>query len=271
MRLGYRRALPGSSPRGRGTAGAKARRLNNRRFIPAWAGNRRRRMMQAIRFSVHPRVGGEQDPQVAILDCVASSSPRGRGTGSGVARGRWCPRFIPAWAGNRQRPRHAPIASSVHPRVGGEQVAKLVGTKRTPGSSPRGRGTGLPSSSAMSDRRFIPAWAGNSGSRTVTLPNFAVHPRVGGEQGPDPSGKVKVSGSSPRGRGTEPPSPLYTVSRRFIPAWAGNSRIGGLQSSYCPVHPRVGGEQSIHACALQCSRGSSPRGRGTDHRQPLAP
>ena len=58
------------------------------------------------------------------------------------------------------------MAGAVHPRVGGEQIPNLFMIAIPVGSSPRGRGTDLAIGCGPEDRRFIPAWAGNSQARS---------------------------------------------------------------------------------------------------------
>ena len=70
----------------------------------------------------------------------------------------------------------------------------------------------------------------------------AVHPRVGGEHQQAPVLDQGDNGSSPRGRGTLHGAGLASITRRFIPAWAGNTLFGITMMSVMAVHPRVGGE-----------------------------
>ena len=51
--------------------------------------------------------------------------------------------------------------------------------------------------------------------------------------------------------------------RRFIPACAGNAADRRVSKASLSVHPRVCGERAA-AVAASCSRGSSPRVRGTE-------
>ena len=152
----------GSSPRGRGTHKWIPPTNDHPRFIPAWAGNTRRRRHRSARDRVHPRVGGEHMNFPTFFRHPTGSSPRGRGTRRSFARQRRASRFIPAWAGNTYNPPRLQLSHSVHPRVGGEHVfpAMKYGYFLT-GSSPRGRGTQL------------------RGDSSAYRP--AVHPRVGGE------------------------------------------------------------------------------------------
>ncbi|MEN9874118.1 MAG: hypothetical protein RL186_1015, partial [Pseudomonadota bacterium] len=75
------------------------------------------------------------------------------------------------------------------------------------------------------------------------LPTVPVHPRVGGEHATQININAAAHGSSPRGRGTHRRKAHLQAKRRFIPAWAGNTRgrVGG--AARMAVHPRVGGEQ----------------------------
>ena len=70
-------------------------------------------------------------------------------------------------------------------------------------------------------------------------------------------------GSSPRGRGTRSLGAFACRTRRFIPAWAGNTSFRIWSKRCDAVHPRVGGEHPCKRTAIFWMIGSSPRGRGT--------
>ena len=72
-----------------------------------------------------------------------------------------------------------------------------------------------------------------------------------------------VTGSSPHVRGTADPFLLSVVSRRFIPARAGNSQPLRSPASRLPVHPRTCGEQNAMLFLIPYVNGSSPHVRGT--------
>ncbi len=57
---GRTRRSHGSSPRARGTAGAKTPESQRPRFIPACAGNSFLIFLRISKYAVHPRVRGEQ-------------------------------------------------------------------------------------------------------------------------------------------------------------------------------------------------------------------
>ena len=73
--------------------------------------------------------------------------------------------------------------------------------------------------------RFIPAWAGNTLGNMTFLYTTTVHPRVGGEHGFYEAKNNEQKGSSPRGRGTQGCYAQWHEERRFIPAWAGNTKV----------------------------------------------
>ncbi len=253
----------GSSPRGRGTPALKADAYASRRFIPAWAGNTRPSRRRCGGRSVHPRVGGEHELWPRAVADVGGSSPRGRGTRHWCKSQRLNARFIPAWAGNTNRGTSGLPRSPVHPRVGGEHGPSGRTTRAFRGSSPRGRGT-LELVQGKTDKaRFIPAWAGNTRTNFSCACQTAVHPRVGGEHAFSSSARARMSGSSPRGRGTRCGHAGDTPHQRFIPAWAGNTGVIRRGNPAPSVHPRVGGEHDTGMTAELPLTGSSPRGRGT--------
>ena len=131
----------GSSPRERGTQQLARTYPRSERFIPARAGNAGLSLPEYAGHAVHPRASGERQLAHAASIIAHGSSPRERGT----LRLRGAParrvRFIPARAGNANA-NPAPIsASPVHPRASGERSSKACKTVRSPGSSPRERGT----------------------------------------------------------------------------------------------------------------------------------
>ena len=218
-------ALPGSSPRVRGTATKSGSFPLSQRFIPACAGNSLSVGVCKMRRSVHPRVCGEQ-PQLAesIVD-IDGSSPRVRGTAALRANKFQFNRFIPACAGNSNGQTRTVCDTSVHPRVCGEQPFASSQTIMAFGSSPRVRGTVPNTSESPILMRFIPACAGNSHPSQSFTRCPSVHPRVCGEQSADTGVQRHRPGSSPRVRGTgRRRLPAARVSR-FIPACAGNRRL----------------------------------------------
>jgi len=255
--------LPGSSPRGRGTAGSREKVLFIVRVIPAWAGNRVQARATCRDAPGHPRVGGEQTMTRPFRHGSSGSSPRGRGTGDFQSSCGHRVRVIPAWAGNSRYGDGVRPSWAGHPRVGGEQDTAEGLTPGVNGSSPRGRGTAAHPDAPQTRSRVIPAWAGNRRSTGTRLKGRAGHPRVGGEQSDDAALDPRRDGSSPRGRGTAGEAACHRCRDRVIPAWAGNS-AGRCAKVQCAAgHPRVGGEQMTWLQKPTTEGGSSPRGRGT--------
>ena len=131
----------GSSPRTRGTWNRPIRRLRRWRFIPAHAGNIKRRAGAITADPVHPRARGEHGAGRVAADLLSGSSPRTRGTFSLVDRRQCKHRFIPAHAGNIAANGVLPPPFPVHPRARGEHLLATLWPPDQPGSSPRTRGT----------------------------------------------------------------------------------------------------------------------------------
>jgi len=218
------RARGGSSPRVRGTVHQTAGGNNGIRFIPACAGNSPSLATISASTAVHPRVCGEQPLFRPDGERMVGSSPRVRGTGNCSTRSPAGRRFIPACAGNRSHAALTTSATSVHPRVCGEQETLLFPVVRKAGSSPRVRGTGTGSWITPPPERFIPACAGNRIPTPSAGMSVPVHPRVCGEQVSRCAMTQDAPGSSPRVRGTAARAGQMTRHSRFIPACAGNSR-----------------------------------------------
>ena len=212
----------GSSPRVRGTEPGPMPGVPASRFIPACAGNRAWANAWRTCIAVHPRVCGEQDAIGRPYTPDFGSFPRVRGTGRTVDDTPHARRFIPACAGNRRLTVEPALQRPVHPRVCGEQRGvsrrKSIGN----GSSPRVRGTEWKGNGYVSNRRFIPACAGNRAAAACVHCRISVHPRVCGEQSISRWATRRRTGSSPRVRGTDLPGGRDVLEHRFIPACAGN-------------------------------------------------
>ena len=131
------------------------------------------------------------------------------------------------------------------------------------GSSPRTRGTRSYGRKFRRNYRFIPAYAGNSGSNSPGTKSESVHPRVRGELSVRDTRCQPPVGSSPRTRGTPDDPARGPGLGRFIPAYAGNSPSPSGSPASRPVHPRVRGELQQRAVRVVPTVGSSPRTRGT--------
>ena len=113
----------------------------NPRFIPAYAGNSRKRGISLRYMAVHPRLRGELITENAIVIGCAGSSPLTRGTHTRTGDETGNGRFIPAYAGNSTRNLNVSPGRAVHPRLRGELVEQEGVPKNGAGSSPLTRGT----------------------------------------------------------------------------------------------------------------------------------
>ncbi len=193
----------GSSPRVRGTLIQCNRTNNCNWFIPAGAGNAGISSVKKDVRAVHPRGCGERVAIVFRIKFLAGSSPRVRGTLLTGRRQYLARRFIPAGAGNAFRLPFMMRRLPVHPRGCGERDTRDHTSKILSGSSPRVRGTPLTGKTPGNGSRFIPAGAGNAGSRYDRSMSQPVHPRGCGER----MGEFF----------------WLLINVRFIPAGAGNA------------------------------------------------
>ncbi len=141
----------------------------------------------------------------------------------------------------------------------------------TIGLSPLARGTPSVNSSGNLSQRFIPARAGNSGSKKIFVSPVPVYPRSRGELFTTVSRRLARPGLSPLARGTLKHFPSFAIYIRFIPARAGNSVWFAPTASGSTVYPRSRGE--LHCLSRRSGRqnGLSPLARGTLDDLPTPP
>ena len=151
----------GSSPLTRGTQRRSSRGPYRRWFIPAYAGNSWIQCAAQRCSTVHPRLRGELTIRISMVICTSGSSPLTRGT-------------------LNDSPYKA-LTRTVHPRLRGELLNGAPLSQDQGGSSPLTRGTQKTAAEGCRNKRFIPAYAGNSEGRISRARPFAVHPRLRGE------------------------------------------------------------------------------------------
>ena len=227
-------------------------------------------------------MGGENGGCTRAGVTTSGSSPRGRGKRNQPRRAHPAGRLIPARAGKTSHGPDHRLASTAHPRAGGENDHENILTIPQKGSSPRGRGKRYPRSARPVRDGLIPARAGKTGRQGRPAHRRPAHPRAGGENPVQRYGFSLRYGSSPRGRG----KPLIAVAenhssrliparagkqnpssgaphlRGLIPARAGKTAGTGGRSPSGASHPRAGGENYREAGTQLLDAGSSPRGRG---------
>ena len=249
----------------RGTQGRELAVSERIGIIPADAGNTNDGTLTDAQLQDHPRGCGEHNTKQAGLPVCGGSSPRMRGTQHHGRRSAQKRRIIPADAGNTKANTADVYSKKDHPRGCGEHVVNHALFECRPGSSPRMRGTRLPSLAIRFLVRIIPADAGNTLLRNLRLSGKTDHPRGCGEH-PRLSPWVYPSGgSSPRMRGTRTPPSAPCGFSGIIPADAGNTRQVGQTFARYGDHPRGCGEHVWRDVFVARVMGSSPRMRGTQY------
>ena len=192
----------GSSPRARGTPVRSTAPYQERRIIPACAGNTTSARSSNGGSPDHPRVRGEHHREPRRAKRRAGSSPRARGTQLEQITPELVTRIIPACAGNTCDRDGRDCTGADHPRVRGEHPGPNVSSDHATGSSPRARGTRARRMRSVECSRIIPACAGNTLTSRTGREVEADHPRVRGEHPTVTEPMAQAGGSSPRARGT---------------------------------------------------------------------
>ena len=231
-----------SSPRGRGKQDQSPRTHPTPRLIPAWAEKTAAAPGPESQPRAHPRAGGENVAAASTWGGNAGSSPHGRGKRNQPRRAHPAGRLIPARAGKTSHGPDHRLASTAHPRAGGENDHENILTIPQKGSSPRGRGKPIDLARITERGGLIPARAEKTKKPDASAAITQAHPRAGGENRLTWTGRTLAPGSSPRGRGKLRRHPRRKDQARLIPARA------GITSSISPTswptwaHPRAGGE-----------------------------
>ena len=191
----------GSSPRVRGKHVRRPPPPRERGLIPACAGKTVQVHGVSWPGPAHPRVCGENTIHVTTALGSEGSSPRVRGkhrpgivddTSGGSSprvrgkRWRGVPirdgeGLIPACAGKTTMMGELSDVGGAHPRVCGENWRGLARWGAASGSSPRVRGKQGLQIDFLPIKRLIPACAGKTSLRLLTLRLARAHPRVCGE------------------------------------------------------------------------------------------
>ena len=252
----------GSSPRVRGKRVGAGGVLARRGLIPACAGKTAARSPRSSRPRAHPRMCGENLPELRKLTKERGSSPRVRGKRHPPWPSASASGLIPACAGKTRpwwRSRRCPPA---HPRVCGENAAAERRPAPTGGSSPRVRGKHAGGEPAPGVVRLIPACAGKTHQPRRAWRVVQAHPRVCGENIISMQAFRQRAGSSPRVRGKLSRTDSARSSSRLIPACAGKTTVSASPRASSSAHPRVCGENALRYLDRAAGTGSSPRVRG---------
>ncbi len=151
----------------------------------------------------------------------------------------------------------------VYPRWRGELFCALAFCWLSRGLSPLARGTLCRCQHCWRVIRFIPAGAGNTVPRIISLSSSTVYPRWRGEHVGRESFDCPYIGLSPLARGTHQRYRLQLTGSRFIPAGAGNTSRADEKAVNNAVYPRWRGEHTGTYQNMMISGGLSPLARGT--------
>ncbi len=151
----------------------------------------------------------------------------------------------------------------VYPRWRGELFCALAFCWLSRGLSPLARGTLCRCQHCWRVIRFIPAGAGNTVPRIISLSSSTVYPRWRGEHVGRESFDCPYIGLSPLARGTHQRYRLQLTGSRFIPAGAGNTFLRLFMRIKNSVYPRWRGEHRRGLTSRPSQTGLSPLARGT--------
>ena len=152
---------------------------------------------------------------------------------------------------------------TVYPRWRGEHPFIFVSSWRDLGLSPLARGTLVDKVARQVRLRFIPAGAGNTVPRIISLSSSTVYPRWRGEHSASLMPIIGLGGLSPLARGTRRQRIVRLPLHRFIPAGAGNTSTLSITTDREPVYPRWRGEHPNGSALSYPQIGLSPLARGT--------
>ena len=236
----------GSSPRVRGRRYGYPQVQGVRGLIPAGAGQTPNLFLLNHDSRAHPRGCGADDFGYWRDVGFPGPSPRVRGrrhwgTSGMVLRG-----LIPAGAGQTRRMTAARAVTRAHPRGCGADPSILFHLCDPSGSSPRVRGRLADRVTDATQRRLIPAGAGQTCSKHPGSTRMTAHPRGCGADVMGSVGAKQGWGSSPRVRGR------HRLTSGFL--------------STIRAHPRGCGADNCSKASCIAGEGSSPRVRGRHHR-----
>ena len=158
-------------------------------------------------------------------DCrMTGSSPRVRGAAVSAGPRAVGVGIIPACAGSSRGLQWRGLHRRDHPRVCGEQWALTCAVTAHSGSSPRVRGAVAGAVAEGPGDGIIPACAGSSSLRHPAQSAAWDHPRACGEQVAKAVQTIINAGSSPRVRGADAFSHVFSPCLGIIPARAGSRR-----------------------------------------------
>ena len=217
---------------------------------------------------VYPRVCGGTIRLSAAVQQRRGLSPRMRGNPWLGNNRKPRVRSIPAYAGEPAGSFRTAGSARVYPRVCGGTDSDFGRTRPAAGLSPRMRGNPSWLLRVLSDRRSIPAYAGEPSGCGMRASRWTVYPRVcGGTPAAQYSGNTAPR-LSPRMRGNHVAATTSPTKSGSIPAYAGEPGGGVVSGPLSGVYPRVCGGTSQTEPPPPTAGGLSPRMRGNQFSVP---
>ena len=149
-----------------------------------------------------------------------------------------------------------------HPRSRGENDQNDLFVGATEGSSPLTRGKLIVAVDDGARAGLIPAHAGKTSYSSTRFHRYWAHPRSRGENDRMCLSPCQFPGSSPLTRGKPEYAHDCACVDGLIPAHAGKTVSGSINSPPAGAHPRSRGENQNANATLRDYRGSSPLTRG---------
>ena len=201
------------------------------RIIPAYAGSTPPQELESHPLGDHPRIRGEHAGWRRGWGRLGLDHPRIRGEHLGVVvdageqHG-----SSPHTRGALARRRCLAGPPTDHPRIRGEHVMPSRNVNGVTGSSPHTRGAPARADWGGGCRGIIPAYAGSTMAAYRLDLMTQDHPRIRGEHRLSGLYTGDGQGSSPHTRGAHLEIAIDPIQLGIIPAYAGSTRSGEVDS-----------------------------------------
>ena len=260
--VGLRQLAIGLSPPTRGNREPREVSRENRRSIPAHAGEPFSPGVKDVKLAVYPRPRGGTAVPSRRQALSSGLSPPTRGNPYSRWSGRRGGRSIPAHAGEPAIGVGDGTLSAVYPRPRGGTPSVNPQPAPVQGLSPPTRGNPHAIHYEVTAVGSIPAHAGEPPRRRLTLSRIRVYPRPRGGTCAASSIVFADRGLSPPTRGNPRPRGQARASSRSIPAHAGEPIRTNTRTARRSVYPRPRGGTYYRRFKQQSVTGLSPPTRG---------
>ncbi len=252
----------GAPPRAWGGPIARRTVPTDVRSTPTCVGRTSRRCRACRPWPEHPHVRGEDEECTVTGDTANGAPPRawgGRGQAQAAADRH---RSTPTCVGRTARSPPAPVATTEHPHVRGEDVTASPVSRSPAGAPPRAWG-GLGSTPPeIPPVRSTPTCVGRTNSRSRSRSRSREHPHVRGEDGGAGGNLWGGHGAPPRAWGGQVSGEQSVRDLRSTPTCVGRTPAARSPSADPSEHPHVRGEDSRERTTRHGCPGAPPRAWG---------